>query len=445
MTQKNKILKAFFEPLLNHDIDKLKQLKESIILKKGVRYFDWTASGLASSLIEKRISKVLPYYANTHSKASNHASLMVDLYEKSKEILKKNLELTENFAILSCGFGATSSIKKFQEITGIYIPSKTKQFISSKLKGLTLPGVLIGPYEHHSNEISWREGLCEVQRIPLDKEGKIDLNVLEKMLSSHQFSYTSFSIASNVTGILSPYETISTMSRKYGAIPIFDMASSSAYMNIEANLFDAAFLSPHKLLGGIGGSGLLIIKKDLVCNDIPPSFAGGGVIKYANRKTQEYFNDIEIREEAGTPGLLQVYRAALAYQIRNEYSLEAIRRREHILTQMFLYELKSIPALKIYGNDSNERLGIVSFNIAGISPYDLAFILSNIYQIETRAGCSCAGPYGHDLLQMKDLDSRSLKTKPGWLRVSLHYTHSLEDIEYLLDSLKKATKKLRGG
>lgn len=444
MLRKNEMLESFFAPLLNPDVDKLEQLRQSIILKKGVCYFDWTASGLASMLVEKRVKKLLPYYANTHSEASSHASLMWAVYERSKESLKKSLGLGEDFAIICAGFGATGAIKRFQEILGIYIPSKTKHFLFNKIKGLTLPKVLIGPYEHHSNEISWREGLCNVQRVPLDTEGLLDLKIFQKYLQCDQNIYASFSAASNVTGIISPHKEISALCKKYGAVLGFDMASFSAYGNIDANLFDACFLSAHKLLGGVGTNGLLGIRKYLVDTDIPPSFGGGGVIKYANRKTQEYFEDVQIREEAGTPGLLQTYKSALAYMLRDEYSLEAIRRREHILTQAFLYELASIPAVRIYGNLDADRLGIVSFNVGGVSPYDLAYLLSNVYSIETRAGCSCAGPYGHDLLEMKDMSSQDLEEKPGWLRVSLHYTHSLEDIEYLTDSLKKAVKKLRG-
>ncbi|PAF47355.1 cysteine desulfurase [Helicobacter sp. 12S02634-8] len=444
MLHKNRLLEEFFAPLLREDTDKLEQLRASIVLKKNTRYFDWTASGLASILIEQRVKKLLPYYANAHSEASTHASLMCAVYERSKEVVKKSLGLGEDFALLATGFGATAAIKKFQEIMGIYIPPKTKQLFLQTKTLKSLPKVFVGPYEHHSNEISFREGLCAVQRIPLNAEGLLDIQEFERCLQSHRGAYASFSVASNVTGVLSPCEKLSALCRQYGAILALDMASSSAYMNINASLFDACFLSSHKLLGGVGGSGLLGIRKDLIDTSLPPSFSGGGVVKYVNRKTQEYIQDIQTREEAGTLGLLQMYRSALAYMLRDAYSLNAIRRREHILTQTLLHELASIPALRVYGNLSAERLGIVSFNVGGVSPYDLAYSLSQTHAIQTRAGCSCAGPYGHDLLEMKDLNSQALKSKPGWLRVSLHYTHSLEDIEYLVDCLKQSIKRLRG-
>lgn len=444
MSLQNKLLKEFFAPLLDSD-NKLEEIREGVILKKGTKYFDWTGSGLAHTLVERRVKKLLPYYANTHSEASTHSKLMGDVYFYSKEVLKKSLGLSEDFAIFCTGFGATSAIKKFQEILGIYIPPKTKAMLKNP-EALSKQKVLIGPYEHHSNEISWREGLCEVERIGLNLEGTFDVKALQNVLkTSKDIKIASFNLASNVTGILAPYEEISTLAKKHNILLAFDMASSSAHMNIPSDLFDACFLSPHKLLGGVGSSGLLCLRKKFIDTEIPPSFSGGGVVKYVSRKTQEYFEDIQTREEAGTPGLLQIYRAALAYQMRDEYLLPNISRREHILAQTLLYELSKIPAVKIYGNQNTPSISTISLNIGGISPYDLAFVLSSVYGVQTRAGCSCAGPYGHDLLDMEDGSFETLKMKPGWLRISAHYTHSLEDIEYLVDSLKKSIKKLRGG
>ncbi|MDO7252685.1 aminotransferase class V-fold PLP-dependent enzyme [Helicobacter cappadocius] len=445
MFKKNKLLSEFFAPLIDARDEKLKQIRSGIVLEKDTKYFDWTGSGLAHTLIEKRVKKLLPYYSNTHSEVSTHSKLMNEVYLKSKDVLKKSLELNSDFVVLCTGFGATGAIKRFQEILGIYIPPKTKHVLGLDAEKITIPRVLIGPYEHHSNEISWREGLCKVERLAL-KEGVFDLKALKDALDLQKnIKIISFNLASNVTGILAPYREISSLARKNKILLAFDMASSSPHMNISSDLFDACFLSPHKLLGGVGSSGLLCLRKNLIDTSIPPSFSGGGVVKYVSRKTQEYFEDVDIREEAGTPGLLQLYRAALAYQLRNEYGLEDIIRRENILTQMLLHELRNIPAVKIYGNGDASKIGIISLNVGGISPYDLAFVLSSVYGIQTRAGCSCAGPYGHDLLDMEDGSFDTLKIKPGWLRISIHYTHSLEDLEYLVDSLKKAIKTLRGG
>ncbi|WP_104760520.1 aminotransferase class V-fold PLP-dependent enzyme [Helicobacter cetorum] len=436
-------LNKSFAPLLNPNESLLEQVRSSIILKKGVRYFDFGASGLASSLIEKRIKSLLPYYANAHSIASKHAILMGALLEECQIRLRHSLGLNEQYLILSAGYGASSAIKKFQEILGVCIPSKTKKNLELYLKNIPLRHVIVGPYEHHSNEISWREGLCKVVRIPLNKHGLLDLENLEQNLKKHPNSLVSISAASNVTGLLTPLKEISTLCKKYQATLALDLANFSAHANPKDCEYKAGFYAPHKLLGGVGGCGLLGIAKDLIDTQIAPSFSAGGVIKYANSKRHEFIEELPLREEFGTPGLLQFYKSALAYQLRDECDLDFIKKREDNLLRLLMYGLKDLPAISIYGNLTASRLGVVAFNIGGISPYELARVLSYEYGIETRAGCSCAGPYGHDLLNLKAQGLEDFITKPGWLRVSLHFTHSLQDIDYLLECLKKAIKKLR--
>ena len=437
-----KILNQFFTPILNQDEDKISQCKKSTILKKGARYFDFTASGLAFSPIQKRLASFLPYYANTHSDTSTHATITTALYKHSKEVIKECLGLGEEFSLLNVGSGSTGAIKLFQELMGIYIPPKTKEILKlGEVKNL--PWVFVGAYEHHSNEISYREGLCNLQRISLNNEGLLDLEELkEGVKNANGKIIGSFNVASNVTGIITPYNEVSEILRSKNAIVAFDMASSSPYMNVPSHLFDACFLSPHKLLGGVGSCGLLGIKSSLIDTSIAPTFGGGGTIKNANRTTHEYLQNIDYRQEAGTPGIIQLLTSALAYQLRNEVGLELIHQRERVLTQVMMHELKSIPALTLYGNTEADRLGVFSFNVGGVSPFDLALELSEKYGIQTRSGCSCAGPYGYDLFGLEDSASE-LGMKPNWIRASVHYTHSVEDIEYFISSLKKAIKKLR--
>lgn len=432
--------KDFFAQLLKDDKDPIVQCREATILAKNAHYFDFTASGLACSIIQKRLQKFLPFYANTHSSSASHSILTTELYKQAKMRIRESLNLGEEFAVLNVGTGSTAAIKLFQEIMGIYLPPKTKKRLSNQLQSLALPSVFVGAYEHHSNEISFREGLCNVSRIPLNLDGLLDLKNLQKRVEETEGEIIgSFSVASNVTGIISPYEEISSILRKKGATLAFDLAASSPYMNVSSDLFDACFLSPHKLLGGVGGSGLLGIRKDLIDLSLPPTFAGGGTIANSNQFKHKFLEEIEERQEAGTPGILQMLISALAYQLRDEVGLDLIQKREKILTQTFIHELKSIPALTIYGNLDAERLGIVSLNVGGISPYDLGLELSYKYGIQTRAGCSCAGPYGCDLFGLKG----ELREKPSWLRVSIHWTHDINQIEYFIESLKKAIKKLR--
>ncbi|RAX53066.1 hypothetical protein CCY99_06785 [Helicobacter sp. 16-1353] len=437
----------FFSNLIDCD-DLLDFIRNDVILKKDVYYFDWMASGLESRVIQNRLNKILPLYANTHSHTSSNADFISSLYLESKEKLKEYLGLSEDFFVIPSGFGASGAIKKYQEIKGIYIPPVLKNKLN--LSSIKLPIVIIGPYEHHSNEISLREGVCKCIRIPL-KGDLIDLENLDSVLEMYKNNeiLASINIASNVSGIILPYEIISKKLRDSNVNIAFDCAAISPHKNIDSNLFDAAFLSPHKILGGIGSCGILCIRKNNLDISLPPTFSGGGSIKYASSKSHYYIDDIESREDSGTPPILGFLKATLAYKYRNEIGLDFIHKREKVLYNILLYELKNIDGIMIYGIDNNaEHIPVLSFNVDSISPYDLAYELSYKYHIETRAGCSCAGSYGHNLLhkeEVKNIDilSSNPSLKPAWLRVSLHYSHNVNDIEYFVDSLKKSIKRLR--
>ena len=428
-----------FRPFLNNSSDKLNLIRYNTVGKNKFTYFDYTASGLGFRQIENRIHDVLETYANTHSKESSNAKATTNYFNTARTNLYKNLALDDSFTIIPTGCGATSAIKHFQELMGLYIPPASKKRLNIIVKKSKLPLIIVGPYEHHSNEVSYREALCEVKRVKLTKDGLIDLDDLKKILKKvHKKDPTreiigSFCIASNVSGIITPYKKISKILRKYNAIVCFDAASSSAYMNVDSKLFDVMVTSPHKLLGGVGSSGLLVIKKDLINTKLSPTFAGGGTVEYVNKNTQIYQENIDERELAGTPGILQFIKTSLAYQLRNEIGFDFIKQRKDELLEYFLNELNQISNVTIYGNKNEKNIGIVSFNIKDKDPYELCEKISNTHNIQTRAGCSCAGPYGHDLLKIKKYDKND---KPGWLRISIHFSHTKEDIDNLILSLK---------
>lgn len=433
------IKERFFAPLLQNTSPSrwLEELRNGIILSDTIKYFDWTASGLAYQPIEDRIAQILPFYSNTHSETSLHAEIMSLLIKEARERLTEFFGLDSSFVILPSGFGSSGAIKKFQEILGVYLPPKTAQRIgASNIHTKNFPLVLIGPYEHHSNELSFRESPCEVIRIPLNSKGEINLNSLEDTLkaNTHRQIIASFTLASNVTGIIVPFMQISNLVRKYGGIMCYDMATSSPYFNIPKELYDVAFLSPHKLLGGIGSCGLLIIKRDLIDKTLPPTFSGGGVVGYVSRSSVQYFATEEIREEAGTPSLLQFLRASLAYQLRYELGELWILEQELQHIKQLDDFFANHDSFTVYGNTCFNRLGIYSFNLKNINPYTLSTYLCGRYGILTRAGCSCAGPYGHDLLGLRD--NQPLLQKPGWVRLNVHYTHTKQDIEDLCNSLE---------
>ena len=419
------------------------EIRKNIILKKGVRYFDYTASGLAYAPIERKIAKYLKTYANTHSESASNALKTQKRYEKARQSLKDALGLDERFYLICAGCGATGAIKKFQEIMGLYLPPMSANRLGEEaIKGANLPLVIVSPYEHHSNEVSLREGLCEVVRIPLSKSGEINFGRLDQLLkiNSKREIIGCFSAASNVTGIISDYKKIYVMMKRYGATVAFDAASFSSHDNLDADYFDALFLSPHKLLGGVGSCGLLAIRKELVKSD-KPTFAAGGTVSYVSRSSHFFAPSVERTEEGGTQHVMGLIRAALAYRLRNEIGLDVIKSREDELTKQFCEGLDNIPEVVSYCPRAVPRLPIFAFNVRGVSPYDFAEALSEDYGVQTRAGCACAGPYGHDLLGLKD--DQKFDQKPGWVRVSLHYSHTQKDVAYLLKAIKKTIKKFK--
>ncbi len=432
-----------FRPFIT-DNKSFEYISEKVIGLNKNKYFDYTASGLAFGPIEERMQEVLATYANTHSDFASDAKTTSYYYDIAREKIKKYLELEDDFVLLPCGTGATGAIKRFQELLGLYIPPATKNRFKIDVEQEDKPLIIVGPFEHHSNEISYREALCDVMRIPLDKTGNVDLENLEKVLeeNKHRQIIGAFSVASNVTGIISPYEKISELLRQYNAIITFDNAAASPCLNPNSKLYDAVFLSPHKLLGGPGTCGLLAIRKSLINEKESPTFAGGGTVAYVSKEEHIFNSDIEIREDAGTPAILQLIKAALTYQLRDEIGIPRIQKKKEELFEILNDGLAMLEGYTIYGQNKNHRsVGILAINFHGVTPYQLCEKLSQEYGIQTRAGCSCAGPYGHDLFGITE--ENKTDEKPSWLRISVNYTHSKEDIEFLLSSLQKSIKELK--
>lgn len=409
------------------------EFRPNVIGVNKSKYFDYTASGLSFNIIEQRMLRVLQTYANTHSHEASNAKITQEYYDTAREVLRECLGVGKDFCILPSGTGTTSAIRHFQKLMGIYLPPNTRMRIT--VNPNNVPLVIVGPFEHHSNEVSYREALCDTIRIGL-KNGNVDLDELKKVLDAnkHREIIASFSLVSNVTGIMTPYKEISALVRQYKGIMCFDCAASSPYMNIESQYYDAIVMSPHKLVGGPGSCGLLVIQKS-VLKGRTPTFAGGGTVEYVSRSSQVYQTDIEIIEDAGTPGILQLMRSALAYKLRNDVGLSLIKEKKEYNTKYFLDSLKKMKNIDIYSPDNCN--GIVSFNIKNRNPYMICDKLSTQYGLQTRAGCSCAGPYGHDLLGLTNVD---MTRKPGWIRTSIHYSHLTSEIDYLLKALQDLSK-----
>ncbi len=439
--------------------------------ERNMLYADYTASGRGVKFIEEKIQDILHSYANTHTEDDYTGKYLTILFHKSLERIKELVNAGKSGKIISVGSGSTGALKKLQEIIGIYIPPVTKEriFQSIERSGAECqdiqrriesdrPVVFIGPYEHHTNELMWREALIEVVVIGLDVEGRIDQKDLGKKLShpnyANRLKIASFSAGSNITGIRTDVYSIAKTCHDHGTSIFYDFAAVAPYVEIDMNkdkdrYFDAIFFSPHKFLGGPGACGILVFREDLYREDLPPTTAGGGTVDYVGFSGHDFSKDIETREMAGTPPILQTVRAALAMDLKSKIGVERIECIEAEYTKDFLSRLMHLPNIVMVGReDPEEKIPIISFNIKHrdriLHPKFVTKLLNDLFGIQSRAGCSCAGPYGHLLLDISDERSKGYREairqgffglKPGWVRINIHYTFSRKDVDFLARSI----------
>lgn len=435
-------------------------------------YADFTASGRSMRFLQHYLMKLEESYANTHTEDDETGRSTTLMLHHAENVIKRAVNGDENTCLVAAGTGATGAIKRLQEILGVYIPPATRAHIESvadeNLRGLgenarrefiqgfeeRRPVVFVGPYEHHSNEVSWRESLAEVLEIEMGEDGGIDLAVLESQVSRPEFEgrlkIGSFSAASNVTGIVTPVYDIARILHRHGALACFDFAASAPYVEIDMNrdeesYFDAVFFSPHKFLGGPGSTGILLFHRRIYRGDLPPTFPSGGTVDYVGFTDQEYTPDIETREKPGTPGTLQLVKCMLAIELKKAVGQDVIEERERRYTREVLQRFGANPNIEILGNpDPERRLGIVSFNIRDgnryLHPKLVTRLLNDLFGIQSRAGCACAGPYGHRLLGIgEELSNRHRDVirsgcqglKPGWARLCFHYTMDAATVDFI--------------
>ena len=438
-------------------------------------YCDYTASGRSLLFVERYLQGLLQTYANTHTEDDVTGRSTSRLLHEAERAIKRAVNAGPKGRIVACGTGATGAIAKLQQLLGVALPPATRDLLERQLRGFLgderarefegwrrehQPVVFVGPYEHHSNEISWRQGLATVVPVGLAPDGGIDLDHLQQLLQepahANRLRIGSFSAASNVTGMKSDVHQIAAMLHRHGAIACFDYAASGPYVEIDMNpggdgWLDAIFVSPHKFLGGPGSSGILVFNDRLYRRELPPSVAGGGTVDYVSPEDQDFIEDIEEREKAGTPGILQTLRAALAFEVKQALTPEAIEAREQSLLERAFSRWTSADGIEILGNpDPQRRIGIVSFNVRDprgsyLHPKFVTALLNDLFGIQSRAGCSCAGPYGHRLLgigldvseQYRDWVRKGYHgIKPGWCRVGFHFTMDDIDADYVIDAVR---------
>ncbi len=430
---------------------------ESPFGTKKIVYTDWIASGrLYRPIEEKILNDFGPYVANTHTETTESGTAMTMAYHKAKAIIKTHVNSNKDDILILSGSGMTSVVNKFQRILGLKMPENLQHYanIPDEIK----PIVFITHMEHHSNQTSWLETIAKVVIIPPGKNGLFSLDNLKVLLEQYK-DYTlkiaTVTGGSNVTGIQVPCHDIAKLMHSYDGVCFVDYACAAPYIDIDMHpedenaALDAIFFSPHKFLGGPGTSGVLIFNKKLYKNMIP-DHPGGGTVSWTNPWGEhKYIDDIEDREDGGTPGFLQAIKIALAIKLKEQMGVKQMLDREHEILQTIFSELGNIDTINILAAKHQDRLGVISFYIDNLH-FNLGVkLLNDRFGIQTRGGCSCAGTYGHYLLHVdyemsnklvNEISLGDLLRKPGWIRMSIHPTTTNKEIEFVCDSIKALAK-----
>lgn len=421
--------------------------------QKRIVYADWIASGRLYEPIERvLVEKFGPLVANTHTETTATGTAMTLAYHEAQRIIKEHVGASPNDALLMVGSGMTAALAKLQRILGLKIPEQLQPYCS--IPESVRPVVFLTHMEHHSNQTSWLETICQVEIIRPDEQGLVDIAHLDELLeryASRPVKIASITSCSNVTGIITPYHTIARRMHEAGGWCFVDFACSAPYLSIimhpedPQERLDAIFFSPHKFLGGPGTPGVLIFNKALYTLRVPDQ-PGGGTVTWTNPWGEHrYIDDIEAREDGGTPAFLQTIKAALAIKLKESIGVHAIREREEMLVQRIFSALENIPNLHLLAAQNRERIGVFSFFIEGMH-YNLGVkLLNDRFGIQTRGGCSCAGTYGHYLLNVSynhshsitcKIDAGDSSDKPGWIRFSAHPTMTDDECDFVIQAIR---------
>lgn len=445
---------AFRQHIIGHELEHEINGKQQAII-----YADWTASGRLYQPVEDYITHTLgPYVANTHTETNLTGSTMTHAYHDAQKVIKHHVNACDNDILITSGAGMTDVVNKFQRILGLRIPERMAEQVS--FSDEDKPVVFITHMEHHSNQTTWYECDVTLEIVASDENGLPSLDNLAQLLEQYKdrkVKIGSFTACSNVTGIKTPYHQLAEIMHQHGGLCFVDFACSAPYVDIDMHpvnkdqTLDAIFFSPHKFLGGPGSSGVLIFNKTLYKNKVP-DHPGGGTVTWTNPWGEHsFFNDIEVREDGGTPGFLQCIRTALAIKVKDAMGTENIAAREQQLTDYVMGELSKNEQVNMLEPSITNRLAIVSFYITNVHYNLVVRLLNDKFGIQTRGGCSCAGTYGHILLNVdhdtsqqitEQIDQGDYCEKPGWIRASFHPTTTNAEAKFVVDAINTLTENI---
>lgn len=450
-------LEKYFEKFRRNIIG-IDQEYESPYGTKKIIYNDWIAGGRLYGPIEEKISDSFgPFVANTHTETSETGTRMTWAYHHAKDIIKKHVNAGPEDVLLFGGYGMTGVVNKLQRIIGLKVNANL--FDENCIKEQDKPVVFVTHMEHHSNHTSWYETIADVVILQPGEDLLVDLHELERKLEEYKdrkVKIGAFTAASNVTGVTTPVHHMARLMHKHEGLCFIDYAASAPYVDMNMHpddpmeRLDAIYFSPHKFLGGPGSSGVVVFDSSLYNNE-SPDHPGGGTVDWTNRwGDYKYTDDIELREDGGTPGFLQAIRVALVIELKNQMGVVKMKKREDELIDMAMTGLHSIPEIKILAEHSMDRLGVISFYHEEIHYNLIVKLLSDRFGIQVRGGCVCAGTYGHFLLGVgkeqsmaiaEKINEGDLSEKPGWVRWSLHPVTTNWEVEYFLGALKEIIQK----